>query len=70
MADLARFGEAVGRGLGWPAGTFIDRSHPFLFKQPGCGCAALGFSQSRKMAEFSTTDSTEGHGKWCKLRHG
>ena len=24
MADFARFGEAVGRGLGWPAGTFIS----------------------------------------------
>jgi len=23
MADLARFGEAVGHGLGWRAGTFI-----------------------------------------------
>jgi hypothetical protein len=23
MADFARFGEAVGRGLGWHAGTFI-----------------------------------------------
>jgi hypothetical protein len=24
MADFARFGEAVGRGLGWPAGTFLS----------------------------------------------
>jgi hypothetical protein len=24
MADFARLGEAVGRGLGWPAGTFLD----------------------------------------------
>ncbi len=24
MADFARFGEAVGRALGWPAGTFIS----------------------------------------------
>jgi hypothetical protein len=24
MADFARFGEAVGRGLGWPPGTFIS----------------------------------------------
>jgi len=23
MADFARFGEAVGRGVGWLAGTFI-----------------------------------------------
>jgi hypothetical protein len=23
MADFARFGEALGRGLGWPAGTFL-----------------------------------------------
>jgi hypothetical protein len=23
MADFARFGEAVGRGLGWPAETFL-----------------------------------------------
>ena len=23
MADFARFGEAMGRGLGWPAGTFL-----------------------------------------------
>jgi len=27
MADFARFGEAVGRGLGWPAGTFISAYH-------------------------------------------
>ena len=24
MADFARFGEAVGRGLGWPAGAFLE----------------------------------------------
>ena len=24
MADFARFGEAVGRGLGWPADTFLS----------------------------------------------
>ena len=24
MADFAVFGEAVGRALGWPAGTFIS----------------------------------------------
>ena len=24
MADFACFGEAVGRGLGWPTGTFIS----------------------------------------------
>jgi len=24
MADFARFGEAVGRGLGWPPGTFLS----------------------------------------------
>ena len=24
MADYARFGEAVGRGLGWPDGTFLS----------------------------------------------
>jgi len=27
MADFARFGEAAGRGLGWPAGTFIAAYH-------------------------------------------
>jgi len=27
MADFARFGEAVARGLGWPAGTFISAYH-------------------------------------------
>jgi len=27
MADFARFGEAVGRGLGWPAGTFLSAYH-------------------------------------------
>jgi hypothetical protein len=24
MADFACFGEAIGRGLGWPAGTFLS----------------------------------------------
>jgi hypothetical protein len=24
MADFARFGEAIGRGLGWPDGTFLS----------------------------------------------
>ncbi len=27
MADFARFGEAVGRGLGWPAETFLSIYH-------------------------------------------
>jgi hypothetical protein len=27
MADIDRWGEAVARGLGWPAGTFVDAYH-------------------------------------------